>query len=75
MKEQLREPLSTGGAALSDPQLDKVVADIFSFRNTPPRSGLLSSFDQLSGVPGVTQPGDSGVEAAVYSFSVHLAGN
>ena len=26
---------------------------MLNFRNTPPRSGLLASFDQLSAVPGV----------------------
>ena len=50
----LRGPLQTGGAALSDDQLTKLAAAIRTFRDSPPRSGLLSSIDQLSAVPGVT---------------------
>ena len=31
----------------------KLVADILNFRDTPPRSGLITDFNQLSSVPGV----------------------
>ena len=51
---RLRDPLASSSVAMSDAQLQKLVADILQFRNTPPRSGLIGSFDQLSGVPGVT---------------------
>jgi preprotein translocase subunit SecF len=51
--ERLRDPLQQAGAALSDQQLQKLAADVLNFRNTPPRSGLITSFDQLSSVPGV----------------------
>ena len=51
---RLRDPLASSSVAMSDDQLQKLVADILQFRNTPPRSGLITSFDQLSGVPGVT---------------------
>ena len=51
---RLRDTLAGAGVALSDAQLQKLVEDILQFRNTPPRSGLITSFDQLSGVPGVT---------------------
>ncbi len=50
---RLREPLARAGVALSEPQLQKLVADILNFRNTPPRSGLITDFNQLSSVPGV----------------------
>ncbi|HZT32032.1 MAG TPA: protein translocase subunit SecF [Bryobacteraceae bacterium] len=50
---RLRDPLQQAGAQLSDQQLRKLAADMLEFRDTPPRSGLLTSFDQLSGVPGV----------------------
>src|SRR5262249_32104605 len=50
---RLRDPLQTAGMQLSDPQLQKLVADMLDFRNTPPRSGLITSFDQLAAVPGV----------------------
>ena len=51
---RLRDPLASASVAMSDAQLQKLVADILQFRNTPPRSGLITSFDPLSGVPGVT---------------------
>jgi preprotein translocase subunit SecF len=51
--DRLREPLQRANIALSDPQLRELVRNILDFRNKPPRSGLISSFDQLSVVPGV----------------------
>src|SRR5579864_1913940 len=51
---RLRDPLASAGVAMSDAQLQKLVADILQMRSPPPRSGLITSFDQLSGVPGVT---------------------
>ena len=54
LASRLRDPLARAGVALSEPQLQKLVADMLKFRNTPPRSGLITSFDQLSDVPGVT---------------------
>ncbi len=50
---RLREPLARNGVAMSEPQLQKLVSDLLNFRNTPPRSGLISDFNQLSSVPGV----------------------
>ncbi len=54
LKEKLRDPLQKASIAMSEPQFDKVVKDILDFKNNPPRSGLISSFDQLSTVPGVS---------------------
>ena len=51
---RLRDPLASSNVAMSDAQLQKLVADMLDFRNTPPRSGLITGFDQLSGVQGVT---------------------
>jgi preprotein translocase subunit SecF len=50
---RLRDPLTRNGVQLSDTQLDQLVTDLLKFKNTPPRSGLITSFDQLAGVPGV----------------------
>ena len=52
--DRLRDPLARGGVALSEPQLQKLAADLLNFRNTPPRSGLIADFNQLQSVPGVT---------------------
>jgi preprotein translocase subunit SecF len=51
---RLREPLARNNVALSDTQLAKLVQDLVDFRNTAPRSGLITGFDQLSGLTGVT---------------------
>jgi preprotein translocase subunit SecF len=51
--DRLRGPLLQSGLALSEQQLQDLVARIASFRNNPPQSGLLRSFDQLAGVEGV----------------------
>jgi preprotein translocase subunit SecF len=51
---RLRSPLAGAGVSMSDPQLQTLVTSLLSFRNTPPRSGLITDFNQLSAVPGVT---------------------
>jgi preprotein translocase subunit SecF len=55
LADRLREPLTRGGVLLSEEQLQAVTKAITAFRDTPPRSGLISNLDDLSGVPGVTQ--------------------
>src|SRR5260370_14737119 len=50
---RLREPLQKAGVAMSEPQLQQLVKDLLTFRNTPPRSGVISSLDQLSSLAGV----------------------
>lgn len=50
----LRDPLQRANVALSEEQLEQLVAAMREFRDTPPRSGIIRSFDGLSGVPGVT---------------------
>lgn len=54
LAERLREPLQRAGVALNDAQLQKLAADMLAFRNNPPQSGLLSNFNQLASIPGVT---------------------
>jgi preprotein translocase subunit SecF len=51
--EALRDPMQQAGVSLSDEQLNKLVDDIRGFRDRN-RSGVLRSFDELAGVPGVT---------------------
>jgi preprotein translocase subunit SecF len=53
---KLREPLQRAGVQLAEPQLQQLVRDILAYKNNPPRSGLITSFDPLSGVAGVTGP-------------------
>jgi preprotein translocase subunit SecF len=49
---KLRDPLLQAGVPLSEQELQNTVRAIEDFRAT--KGGLLSSLDQLSGVPGVT---------------------
>ena len=50
--DRLRDPLAKVGAGLSEDQLKALSSGIAGFRTT--HSGLVSSLDQLSSVPGVT---------------------
>jgi preprotein translocase subunit SecF len=54
LAERLREPFARAGVSLNDTQLAEVARELLNYRNTPPRSGLIGSLDELSGVPGVT---------------------
>ena len=51
--ERLRDPLARAGVAMSDVQLQKLVKDLLDFRDTPPRSGLVANFSQMTSVPGI----------------------
>ena len=46
--------LKKNNVPLSNEEIDQLAERIREFRDTPPRSGLLTSFDQLSVVEGVT---------------------
>ncbi|MEO8128322.1 MAG: protein translocase subunit SecF, partial [Bryobacteraceae bacterium] len=52
--DRLRDGLQRNGASLSEQQLQDLSKAIAKFRDTPPQSGLLRNFEQLSGVSGVT---------------------
>jgi preprotein translocase subunit SecF len=53
LASQLRDPLVRNAVALSDQQLNSLVDAMLSYRDKD-RSGLVSSFDELRSVPGVT---------------------
>ena len=50
---RLRDPLAAAGVAMNDQQLQAVVKAMLEYRDTPPRSGLITDFNQLASVPGV----------------------
>ncbi len=54
LAERLREPLQRAAIPMNDEQLAQLARRVFEFRNSPPRSGVLSNFEQLRGVEGVT---------------------
>jgi preprotein translocase subunit SecF len=51
---RLRDPLARSGVPTSEQQLQKLAMDVLGFRDTPPRSGLITDFSQLASLPGVT---------------------
>ncbi|HVN04654.1 MAG TPA: protein translocase subunit SecF [Bryobacteraceae bacterium] len=51
--DHLTVPLQQTGVQLSDEQLQHLASALSSFRDTPPRSGLVGNFDDLRAVPGV----------------------
>jgi preprotein translocase subunit SecF len=54
LAEKLRDPLQRAGVSLNEEQLQSLAKKILDYKNTPPRSGLLRSFDELGNVSGVT---------------------
>ncbi len=54
LADRLRDPLQRASVALSEQQLQDLAKNITSFRDTPPRSGLIRDLDDLRGVTGVT---------------------
>ena len=65
--EALRTPMQNAGQNLSTEQLADVAAKMLAFRDTPPRSGLISSFDQLKNAEGVPA---QAVEAVKSTFAL-----
>ena len=54
LADALRPALLDAGVALSDMQVKDIATNIENYRNSTQVGGLLKSFDQLSGVQGVT---------------------
>jgi preprotein translocase subunit SecF len=50
----LSSALPKAGVFMSDADLNTMVGAIMTYRNTPPRSGLVTNFSELSSVPKVT---------------------
>jgi preprotein translocase subunit SecF len=53
LAERLRDPLQRAGVAIDEQKLQDTAKAIIDFKNGQ-RSGLLRTFDELSGVPGAT---------------------
>jgi preprotein translocase subunit SecF len=54
LADRLREPLQRAAVPVNDDQLKEIAQAVMTFKNTPPRSGVLTGLDQLSGIAGVT---------------------
>jgi preprotein translocase subunit SecF len=54
LADRLRDSLTKSGVGFSDDQLTLLTKGITTFRDTPPRSGLIANLDDLSQVSGMT---------------------
>jgi preprotein translocase subunit SecF len=54
LADRLRDPLQKASVPLSDDQLQALTKQITTYRDTPPRSGLIRNLDELSSIPGIT---------------------
>jgi len=72
--DRLRDPLQRNGVSLSDQQLQDLAKAITKFRDTPPQSGLIRNFEQLSGVPGVTAPVIAALNQGFYAAPYAVRG-
>ena len=50
----LSQDSAVTGAGLKPEQLQQVAENVIAYRDTPPHSGMISSFDELKQVPGAT---------------------
>ena len=72
--ERLRDPLARAGVPMSDQQLKDLAAGVLRFRDTPPRSGLITDFQQLASVPGVNAGMINTLRQECYLSSYHEGG-
>jgi preprotein translocase subunit SecF len=54
LADRLRDPLQRAGVPVGEQELAELGRRVMEFKNSPPRSGLLTSLDQLSGLQGVS---------------------
>ena len=54
LADRLQDPLQRAGVTQSTDGLRTLCRAILQYRDTPPRSGLIKSFDELGAVPGVS---------------------
>ncbi len=62
----LRPALPGFGVMINDEEVQKLAKSLLDFRNSPPQSGLLTSFDQLNGVAGVNAGTIAALKSACY---------
>ncbi len=54
LTDRLLDPFQRAGIAMSTPETRELAGRMLEFRDTPPRSGLITDIGQLSSVAGVT---------------------
>jgi preprotein translocase subunit SecF len=74
LADRLRDPLATAGVPMAEQQLQTLAKDILTYRDTPPRSGLITGLDQLSSVSGVSSAVMNVLKQQVYPSSYAIKG-
>jgi preprotein translocase subunit SecF len=69
---RVRGPLQASGALMSDEDITKVATAIRQFRDSSPRSGLITDFNGLSQASGVTPAVMSAIRDNFYLSPFHL---
>jgi preprotein translocase subunit SecF len=72
--DRLRDPLQKAGVPLGEQQLQDLVARMIKYRDTPPRSGVVKSLDELSSVEGVTPQVMAAVKQEMYAAPFAIRG-
>jgi preprotein translocase subunit SecF len=72
--ERLRDPLARAGVPMSEEKLRTLVKDLLEYRDTPPRSGLITDFNELSSVPGMNAGIMNTLKQECYLSRYHVAG-
>jgi preprotein translocase subunit SecF len=72
LAERLRDPLARAGVAMSEVQLQKLAQDVLDFRDTPPRSGLIAKFSDLTSVPGINAGTMNTLQQECYLAPFHI---
>lgn len=65
--EHLRGPLLNSGMNAGEKELGEIASSILNFRDTPPRSGILRSIDELQGVPNVNSQVVSALKQSAFT--------
>ena len=74
LADKLRDPLQQAGASVSEEQLQTLAQTITHFRDTPPRSGLIADYNQLSSLPGVTPQVMNVLRQQTFLAQFHIGG-
>jgi preprotein translocase subunit SecF len=72
LADRLRDPLARANVPMSEQQLHKLVQDLLAFRDTPPRSGVIANFSQLSSVPGMNSGIMNTLQQETYLAPYHI---
>src|SRR5581483_1923870 len=74
LADKLRDPLQQAGASISEEQLQTLAQTITHFRDTPPRSGLIADYNQLSSLPGVRPQVMNVLRQQTFLAQFHIGG-